>query len=233
MKTNRTHLNFMLLMMAAIVVLSGCATIPQQEIGNDPRFSAAFPMPPAVAEAAKGTIFNQAAAGFLISDNKARQVGDILTVVLAEETNAQKSTNASSSRDANMSLLDPIIAGGTITSDGVPILNNEIQSSQGFSGEGEAGQSNLLEGSVTVTVAGVYPNGNLMVQGEKWIRINRGQEYIQLRGIVRPVDISADNSVLSTQVGNAEIAYGGTGQIARSTSQGWLSRFFGSVIWPL
>ena len=71
------------------------------------------------------------------------------------------------------------------------------------------------------------------VEGEKWIRINRGEEFLQLRGIVRPVDISTGNSVLSTQIADAELGYGGTGQVASASRQGWLSRFFGSVLWPL
>jgi flagellar L-ring protein FlgH len=90
----------------------------------------------------------------------------------------------------------------------------------------------MLEGSIAVTVADVLPNGNLIVQGEKWMRINQGEEYIRLRGIVRPVDIGANNSVLSTQIADAQFAYGGTGAVAASSSPGWLSRFFGSPLWP-
>lgn len=214
-------------------LVAGCATAPEPMRGSETRFAPALP-PGEVSHAANGgAIYNVASATSLFEDYKARRIGDILTVVLAEQTNAQKSTNSSTSRDANISLLDPIFAGRPITSGGTPILNTDIQGSQGFNGEGEAGQSNMLEGSITVTVSSVLPNGNLVVQGEKWIRINRGEEYIRLRGIVRPVDISADNAVLSTQVADAEIAYGGTGEVARSSSQGWLSRFFGSVIWPL
>jgi flagellar L-ring protein precursor FlgH len=217
----------------AMSFVAGCATAPEPMRGGETRFSPALPSVESPGAANGGAIYNVASATSLFEDYKARRIGDILTVVLAEETNAQKSTSASTSRDASVSLLDPIIVGRPVTSGGTPILNTDIQGSQGFNGEGEAGQSNLLEGSITVTVSGVLPNGNLVVQGEKWIRINRGEEYIRLRGIVRPVDISADNAVLSTQVADAEIAYGGTGEVARSSSQGWLSRFFGSVIWPL
>jgi len=214
------------------IVLGGCATAPEMSKGDSSRFSVSLPPYDADERVNDGSIYHAASVQSLVEDYKARRVGDVLTVLLAEETNAQKSTNAASSREANVSLLDPIVAGRAVTSGGTPILNTDIESSQGFTGQGEAGQSNLLEGSIAVTVAGVLPNGNLVVQGEKWIRINRGEEYIQLRGIVRPVDISADNSVLSTQVADAEIAYGGTGQVARSTAQGWLSRFFGGVLWP-
>ncbi len=83
-----------------------------------------------------------------------------------------------------------------------------------------------------MTVAEVLPNGNLRIQGEKWMRINQGQEYIRMRGIVRPVDIRADNSVFSTQVADAQLAYGGTGSVADSSSPGWLTRFFNSPAWP-
>ncbi|HKK03898.1 MAG TPA: flagellar basal body L-ring protein FlgH, partial [Gammaproteobacteria bacterium] len=101
-----------------------------------------------------------------------------------------------------------------------------------FDGEGDAAQSNQLEGSITVTVSEVLPNGNLVIQGEKWVKINQGQEYIRLRGIVRPVDIGPDNTVLSTQVADAQLAYGGTGVVAQSNSPGWLTRFFNSPLWP-
>ena len=215
----------------AAISIAGCATAPEPGRGDQSRFASVLPVYDAPGTR-QGAIYSANSAQSLFEDYKARRVGDILTVLLAEETNAFKSTNASTSRDSDITLLDPIIAGRPVTRGGNPILNTDLESSQSFEGQGEAAQSNLLEGSITVTVADVLPNGNLIVQGEKWIRINRGEEFIQLRGIVRPVDISADNTVFSTQVADAELAYGGTGQVARSTAQGWFSRFFGSVIWP-
>jgi len=216
---------------AVLSMLGGCATAPQMSKGDEARFSAALPQG-TLEHTSNGAIYNAATSQTLFEDYKARRVGDILTVMLAEETNARKSAGASSSRNASVSLLDPVIAGRPVTRNGTPILNTELDSDQSFEGEGEAAQSNMLEGSITVTVADVLPNGNLVVQGEKWIRINHGEEYIRLRGIVRPVDISASNTVYSTQVADAELAYGGTGQVARSSAPGWLSRFFASPVWP-
>ena len=123
--------------------------------------------------------------------------------------------------------------GGDVKLFGRNILENDIESQSAFDGEGDSAQSNTLDGDITVSVVGVLPNGNLVVQGEKWITINQGDEYIRLQGIVRPVDISTDNTVLSTKVGNAQIAYGGTGVLADTNRQGWLTRFFSTVIWPL
>jgi flagellar L-ring protein FlgH len=101
-----------------------------------------------------------------------------------------------------------------------------------FDGSGNASQSNQLSGEVAVTVAEVLPNGNLVIQGEKWLGINQGNEFVRIRGIIRPVDISASNTVQSTQVANAQLYYGGTGALQDSNAQGWLSRFFNSPIWP-
>lgn len=231
MKASNPFFPCLALTAAAMALLSGCATTTEISKGDQPRFSAALP-PAAQDRSNNGAIYNATTSQTLFEDYKARRVGDILTVVLAEETSARKSAGASSSRTASASVLDPVVAGGPITYKGAPILNTDIDSDQSFEGKGEAAQSNMLEGSITVTVADVLPNGNLAVQGEKWIRINQGEEYIRLRGIVRPVDISAGNTVLSTQVADAELAYGGTGQVAHSSSPGWLSRFFASPIWP-
>lgn len=233
--------------MILLGLLSGCAAVTPARPGNDPRFAVTRPPDPAVAaaEAAAraqpatsqgmaqgGAIYSSASAVSLFQDYKARRVGDVLSVVLAERTNARKSANANSSKQASAELLDPVLFGRPVTRDGVPILNTQIEANRGFDGAGNAAQSNLLEGVITVTVAEVLPNGNLIVQGEKWTRLNQGEEYLRLRGIVRPVDIRADNTVLSSQIGDAQIAYGGTGTLAQSSSPGWLSRFFNSPVWP-
>jgi flagellar L-ring protein precursor FlgH len=100
-----------------------------------------------------------------------------------------------------------------------------------FDGKGQAAQSNLLTGEVSVTVAAVYPNGTMLVRGEKQLRLNQGDEYIRLSGLVRQVDIGADNRIASTRVANAQITYTGKGDIARASHQGWLQHFF-SIISP-
>jgi flagellar L-ring protein FlgH len=212
---------------------AGCATKPAPiERGDDHAYQAVEAQQPVPPEANHGAIFQAANASALFEDFKARRVGDILTVLLAERTNARKSANANTSKDSSLSLLDPTLLGRPVTRDGVPLLNTEVDMSRSFDGKGDAAQSNQLEGSITVTVAAVMPNGNLVIQGEKWVKINQGQEYIRLRGIVRPVDIRSDNTVLSTQVGDAQVAYGGTGTVAHASSPGWLTRFFNSPIWP-
>ncbi len=129
-------------------------------------------------------------------------------------------------------LADPIIFGNSPTWNGNPIFRNSLQSEHEFDGAGESSQSNSLTGSVTVSVVEVLANGNLVVQGEKWININQGEEYIRLRGIVRPSDISTDNTIASTRVANAQIQYSGDGVLNETNSMGWLARFFNGPWMP-
>ncbi|MGL6822929.1 flagellar basal body L-ring protein FlgH, partial [Xanthomonas hortorum pv. gardneri] len=92
--------------------------------------------------------------------------------------------------------------------------------------------SNRMQGSVTVTVMQRLPNGNLVIQGQKNLRLTQGDELVQVQGIVRAADISPDNTVPSSKVADARIAYGGRGAIAQSNAMGWLSRFFNSRLSP-
>jgi len=85
---------------------------------------------------------------------------------------------------------------------------------------------------VTVTVVQRLPNGNLVVQGQKNLRLNQGDELVQVQGIVRPGDIAPDNSIPSSRVAEARIVYGGRGPVAQSNAMGWLSRFFNSGLTP-
>jgi flagellar L-ring protein precursor FlgH len=111
-------------------------------------------------------------------------------------------------------------------------LENSIAHNRTFSGDADADQSNSLEGNITVTVAEILPNGNLIVRGEKWITLNRGDEFIRISGIIRPDDIAPDNTVVSTRLANAKISYSGTGTLADSQTMGWFSKFFNSGWWP-
>ncbi len=101
-----------------------------------------------------------------------------------------------------------------------------------FESTGDADQSNSLSGNITVSIAEVLPNGVLRVRGEKWLTLNRGDEYIRLSGLVRPEDIAPDNTVQSTRLADARISYSGTGEVHDANAMGWLAKFFISPIWP-
>ena len=98
-----------------------------------------------------------------------------------------------------------------------------------FSGAGNAAQSNSFTGSLAVTVIRVFPNGNMEVAGQKEITLNNGNEYVRVKGIVRPEDISATNIVSSTRLADAQIRYTGSGHLADASKPGWLSQFMRAI----
>jgi flagellar L-ring protein precursor FlgH len=179
-----------------------------------------------------GTIYNTAGSFDLFMDLRARAIGDILTIMLVERTNASKESSTSTARGSSVDTGLPIFAGRPITSGGTAILNSELSSDSSFDGQADSSQSNRLDGSITVTVAERLPNGNLLVRGEKLITINQGEEFIRLQGIIRPVDIGPENTVPSTKVADASITYSGRGTLAATNQPGWLSRFFNSPWFP-
>jgi flagellar L-ring protein precursor FlgH len=127
----------------------------------------------------------------------ARDVGDLLTITLLENTTAQTSANTATNKESNLSLGTPSILGAPVTLGGKDILSDDARD---FTGKGNSAQSNRLQGSVTVTVIQRLPNGNLVVQGQKNLRLNQGDELVQVQGIVRPGDISQDNTIPSSRV---------------------------------
>ncbi|BBB13770.1 flagellar basal body L-ring protein FlgH [Sphingopyxis sp. FD7] len=186
-------------------------------------FSATLPSPPPP-PAANGSIF-QGAYVPLTSGGRAGAVGDIVTIQLVERTAATKSNAAGTQRDGSIGLSPPT-TGPLAFFDPSDI---GMGGGQQFKGKGEASQSNALSGEISVTVAAVYPNGTMLVKGEKFLTLNRGDERVQISGIVRAIDISPDNRILSTRVANATIRYIGKGEIARASRQGWLQRFFSMI----
>jgi len=224
---------FLLIFLANFVLLTGCSGTP---ISNYPHYAQTEPMeyPPQPVEMVNGAIYQASHNLALFEDLKARQIGDIVTVLLSESTNAAKSSDTSLDKSNSTSITNPTLAGQirTIGSNSNSNLGFDLASESGFEAESSSAQSNSLQGSITVTVAKVLPGGNLFVQGEKWININQGSEFIRMRGVIRPVDISANNTIMSTKVADARISYSGTGATADVNAVGWLSRFFMSGLWP-
>lgn len=230
------RLQFLLL---PLMFLAGCASAPEP---HDARFAPSYPAPSSPLLGTNvGAIYQPGTAIMFFQDNRAYRIGDTLTVLLTETTNASKSANTTTDKSNSTSIANPTLFGrqfATAQPKGLPLaagdlsLGFELGSEHSFAGSGVSQQSNKLSGSITVTVAEVLPNGNLVVRGEKWLTLNQGDEYVRLSGIVRPVDIFADNSVPSTKIADARIEYGGKGAVADSNVMGWLSRFFQGRFWP-
>lgn len=168
----------------------------------------------------------------LFADLKARRVGDVLTIRLTESTNASKNAVTKTKKTTAVANTGPTVFGKTITAAGVPIMNTSMNGADNFDGEGSSTQSNSLAGSLTVTVTDVQANGNLVVQGDKSLKLNQGDELVHIAGVIRPADIATDNTVTSDKIADAHISYSGRGVINSSNQTGWLARFFNSPFAP-
>ncbi|BAJ01388.1 flagellar basal body L-ring protein FlgH [Shewanella violacea] len=213
-------------------LLSGCnSTSAHKPIPDDPYYAPVYPEAPATKIVATGSMYQASQASSLYSDIKALKVGDIITVILMEQTQAKKSASNEIKKGTDLTL-DPIYVGSGNISISGQALDLRYKDSMNTKRESDADQSNSLSGSISANVMQVLNNGNLVIRGEKWISINNGDEFVRLTGLVRSQDIRPDNTIDSTRVANARIQYSGTGTFADVQKVGWLSSFFMGSWWP-
>jgi flagellar L-ring protein FlgH len=215
--------------LAAAALLAGCAS--PGPVASDPKFAPAMPMPRAAEVAPTGGIFRAGVTDGMLSQNRRFQVGDVITVLLSESTQANRQQSTDVSREATNNVIPQGITDRVAKSssllNGINLNNATIESS----GSGTANQRASLNGSVSVTVIEVLPNGNLVLRGEKQMTLSEGTEVIQVSGIVRAEDVAPNNTVQSRRLADARFIYRGEGDIARSSAPGWGTRGL-FRIWP-
>ena len=224
--------NFNLGFMLLIGLNGGCATHP--DLNPTAEFAPIQPIPRAEEKRITGGIFDNG-SGLLGSKRTYRvgdlKVGDLITVLLLEATQASRTNNVETSRASTNDIIGlnqakGLLPGGrffqALKTDGATITN---------AGSGVSGQNATLTGSISSSVVDVMSNGNLVIFGEKQLALTEGSEFIQLKGVVRPSDIQPDNTVLSNRIANAQFSYRGTGDLAKASKPGWGTRLLYSV-WP-
>ena len=155
----------------------------------------------------------------LFADRKARNVGDVVTIVISESTTTSTAKSTSNSK-----------SGSTDLSAGIGIFDflkaASASGSDKFQANGAATANSSVRGRVTVTVVEVQPNGNMVVEGTQSIWQNRDEHKITLRGVIRRDDVSAANTVMSTQVADATLRFDGKGPLNAKQRQGILTQIF-------
>ncbi len=214
----------------AACLLSACGPYPSVKPSS---FAPVLPPQPSAVARTNGAIYQEDREVSLFTDRTAKRIGDLVTIVLNESHQATKTSEVETGKSSSIDLDPATLLGLPVTRQGSALLDNSLTSNNSFKGEGDATQSNTITGTITVTVVDVLYNGTLLVRGEKWMTINQGKEYVQISGLIRPDDVQSDNTVNSTRIANAQITYSGKGLIASSGKQGWLGRFFNSVLSPL
>jgi flagellar L-ring protein precursor FlgH len=163
---------------------------------------------------------------------RARLVGDLVTIQIAEKVTASQQSSSTVNRDSKMSagITDlPGLTGGALgTAQKLGKLG--VGSNTDFEGGGGTTSANTFTGSITATVVEVLPNGHLLVTGEKQIGVNQNVDVLRFTGTVDPYLLAPNSIISSTQVANVRVESRGRGQQNSAQAIGWLSRFFLSFI---
>ena len=220
-----------IVLLVITLLLSACFS-NKKPMPDDPAFAPTVATSMPLPQRTEGSLYQDAYGLTLFDDRKARFVGDVITVTLSEKTVSKKSSGVAVKKNSATNFDPGTLLGGVAPAYKGLGLETSLAQTRSFDGNSDADQSNSLQGNITVTVAEILPNGNLIVRGEKWITLNRGDEFIRISGIIRPDDIAPDNTVVSTRLANAKISYSGTGTLADAQAMGWMSRFFNSGLWP-
>ena len=156
------------------------------------------------------------------SDNKARNVGDILTIIISETATTSATRSSSNSKSGNVNMQAGIGVFDFLNS----IFPASISGSDNFKADGSSASTNRANGRVSVTVVEVEPNGNMIVEGTQSIWQNKNEHKITLRGVVRRDDVTYANTVSSAQVADATIRFDGKGPLNSKQRQGILTQIF-------
>jgi flagellar L-ring protein precursor FlgH len=232
------------LLISGIVFLSSCGGLSLNDPAKEPNPQ---PIPrPAVIQRPVTTHDPTMAAGLwreatfrnTVQDLRARVVGDLVTVNIVETSRATKKaatkTGRQSSIDAGITnamgwetklykLAPPNVFDNTAMF--------KANMTNAFDGSGETSRDESMTASITARVMEVLPNRNLFIKGTRKIRVNNEAQYITLTGIIRPEDISPDNTILSSYVAEATIEYTGRGAVSDKQRPGWLMRAV-DFVWP-
>ncbi len=218
------------LMTFGVLMIAGCAG-PQKVAGPSPEFAPIIPVANQQSAIPTGSVYNVAFSDSWFGEKKAYRVGDIVTVVLDESVDADTTTKNTASRKTKTDVLSPLhlakwgSPGGFLSSDLQE--ENEVSST----GSGVIDQSATLKGTMTAQIVEVYPNGNLLIRGEKIVNFSSGSEVVQVKGIIRPEDIQPDNTVQSKRLASAQITYKGVGPNANVQKIPWGTNLLLSI-WP-
>lgn len=213
-------------LLAAAGLVGGCAMTTPGTSVHQPM--SVRPSPAVLVSQDNGAIFQPGAARLvLFEDRRARNVGDTLMVILEEQTTATKASSSSASRTGSTAIGLPTVT--RVPGANLEGIDVSASSASSFDGSGNSAANNSFRGQVAVTVIEVYPNGNLLVSGEKQVAINTGAEYIRFSGVVNPVNLTSANTVSSTRVADARIEYKGRGYISEAQTMGFLQRLFLSI----
>jgi flagellar L-ring protein precursor FlgH len=208
---------------AAALLLSACASAPSSIVAGP---TTARPLPPPYPPVAQnnGAIYQTNSYRPAFEDRRARHVGDVISVVITENTAAVKNGASSGSKSGSVNFGVPGLLQNRLGANVATSADNK------FADADNQSMSNTFTGTIGATVVEVLPNGNLIIAGEKQVGLNKGTEYIRISGMVNPDSIVNGNSVTSTAIADARVEYRTKSNLDHAEVQSMLSRFFLSLL---
>ena len=239
-----TRTSTLLLILAGATAVSGCGTLGQlKTIGKAPKLSEMTAVdtpltedslgqprrrepPPAMAALPPDASLFRAGAGAFLGDQRASHKGDILTVRINVADRAEVGNTTARTRGGSENAgLTAALGLGVATPDPLIAGNSKSQ----FNGSGNISRSETISMTMSAIVTDVLPNGNLMIRGRQEIRVNYELRELIVTGMVRPQDISRDNSIRHTQIAEARISYGGRGQLTQAQQARWGQQIYDAL----
>jgi flagellar L-ring protein precursor FlgH len=219
------------LALAAVMAaaMAGCANTPgsfdpKAQIGIPPESSADLKRP----RPRSGSLFTDIRAD-MYADLRARQVGDIIVVEVTENSKAKKKNDTKAERTTNFSAGIPSLFGNQVSTNPTAVVQADFANKT--DAKAELTKEDTMTSSIGCTVVEVMNSGNLVIRGNREVQVNGETQYITLQGTVRPSDVTATNTVQSSQLADAKIHYTGRGVLSDKQQPGWLGRLLDNV-WP-
>ncbi|MCX7822990.1 MAG: flagellar basal body L-ring protein FlgH [Syntrophobacterales bacterium] len=221
----------------------GCATF-EGKVDNTkleppyPPSVSSYPTPPTPSESPGTSASSQSLTlpsaslwnsqvGSLYRDIKAKTVGDIVTITVSESSDASGEATTEVNRSHNwggkLSASNPAVAGKNLLG-GSTSMDYGAEFGRGLKGSGKTTRTNTVKAYMTATVVEVLPNGNLVIRGSRWVKVNDELHQIVLEGVIRPTDITRNNTVMSQNIADAKIFIVGKGPVSRQQRPGWLGQ---------
>lgn len=227
-----------IVILLASLFIFGCSEYNFISVKDKPFFvnDIYFSSQPKIEEKSPGGLWSKDSyVNSFFQDQRAKAKGDIITVRIVEVSQASEKASTGTKRSSSVNAGISNILGLEVNPKARIFSNPEklisAKTQNDFSGEGETTRAGSLSATITACVVDVLPNGNLVIEGKREIYVNKEKKEITLKGIVRPKDIAADNSILSTQIADAVIVYTGAGVVAEKVRPGWAARIL-DLIWP-
>jgi len=181
-----------------------------------------LPGPAAALDEAQ-TLFDEQTYRSLVAEHKALRVGDVLTVVVQENSSASATADLRGQRGFSVS--------ADLQLTGIPRRGNgphaaTAATSSDSDGSGRTQRSGRLLAQLSVRVVDLTPSGDLLVSGQQSLKINGEEQLITLSGLVRPRDVSESNTVVSSRIAEARIQFDGEGFVTDQSKPGWIARLF-------